>query len=112
MDVIKFVKQRNRLCDTMEDCDLCPLKKNYNCVINDINDEKDARETVKIIEKWIEAHPRKTKQDDFLKLFPNAMLDEYGVLTVCPQGIDSTVECNDVSCFDCTRGYWMQEVVG
>ena len=69
MDVIKFVKQRNRLCDTMEDCDLCPLKKNYNCVINDINDEKDARETVKIIEKWIEAHPRKTKQDDFLKLF-------------------------------------------
>lgn len=110
MDVVEYVKQRNRLCDAMEDCDLCPLKKNYHCMVNNINDEKDAREAVKIIKKWAEAHPSKTRQDDFLKLFPDAWIDEYGILCVCPSKVDKTIQCGDDSCAKCAQNYWMQEV--
>lgn len=62
-----------------------------------------------IIRKWAEEHPRKTRQSEFLKLYPNARLSESGVLCICPLNVDNTTNClND--CKQCQERYWKEEV--
>lgn len=54
----------------------------------------------------------KTRQRGFLKIFPNALVDEDdGVLCVDPCTIDKSIGCtNGKSCGDCRREYWLAEV--
>ena len=61
-------------------------------------------EAIKIVQKWSKKHPRKTKKEAFLEMFPNALTDEdgYPSVSVCeilgnPEGINSCSEC-DVEC--------------
>ena len=64
-----------------------------------------------IILKWCEEHPIKTRQDEFLKMFPNAMLVGEAV-NICPRDIDNQyrADCTKLSCYDCTKSYWLAEV--
>lgn len=76
-----------------------------------------AEDVVKEVEEWAAAHPRKTRQSVFLKQWPEADIDDCGVLKVCPVPI-STSHRNiygrcalaGVKCSDCRREFWMQEV--
>lgn len=55
----------------------------------------------------------KTRQSEFLKMFPNAELDE-GVLMIAPCIIDTTVTragCEGISnCIECAKEYWTEEI--
>ena len=55
----------------------------------------------------------KTRQGEFLKANPNAMMDQ-GVIDICPRYIDKDFdECKNYPvgcCSDCRRTYWSQEV--
>lgn len=62
----------------------------------------------------INAHPQKTRQSEFLKLFPEASVGENGYLTLNPCEFYPKMrkECinNYKWCADCRRDFWMQEV--
>lgn len=58
--------------------------------------------------------PKKTRQNEFLKMFPHA-LTIFGVVDILPCNIDARkykdVECKAfLSCEDCRRKYWKEEI--
>lgn len=107
MDAKDFIKERKRMCDYYygDECkrngEYCPLD-NYPC------DSVESLTEIVIdeVENWSKTHPIKTRQRVFLEQHPNAKIKD-GVLTVCPQEIDTTVECySNMNCSDCCREYW------
>lgn len=64
------------------------------------------------LEKWAKEHPVKTRQSEFLKMYPNAVVMTGGVLCVRPCEVDNTIKnlCKTTNCGVCRRDYWLQEV--
>lgn len=118
MDVVKFIKTANRLCKN-RDCTKCPLCKNGACMAtcSDVS-AKNIEETVSIVEQWAKDHPIKTRQSEFLKVFPNAYLETITRLLPC--SLDSTLKpfrCAKYGylsitcrCDKCRDDYWNEEV--
>lgn len=109
MDAVKYVKALRRLCSSRDDCFGCPLENKEDCCcITDTSTEK----AVQIVEEWAKDHPVKTRQSEFLKMFPNAAIDEDdGILCIKPCEIDESIGCtNGKGCDDCYRKYWLTEV--
>ena len=68
---------------------------------------------VKFVERWAAAHPIKTRQSEFLKLFPGADVGETdGWLTLNPCNVYEKMrkECGIPKCSDCRRKFWLAEV--
>ncbi len=64
-----------------------------------------------IILKWCKEHPIKTRQSEFLKIFPNAKIDVDGALSICPQCVNKDFSCQtEKRCSDCCKDYWLAEV--
>ena len=121
MDAVKFIEERNRMCNSFVDrCTGCPA-------LNDCEDELccavgqestlDATAQITIVEAWSATHPRKTRQSVFLEQYPETILDEYGVVTICPVALSSAhrnsngwCKGTDDTCIICRREFWMQEV--
>ncbi len=121
MDAVGFLKTKNRMCAAYlramsTKCDGCPLDEVASVMCSKWCFDH-AEEAVGIVERWAEQHPVKTRQSEFLKQYPEAGIDDYGVLRVCPSLI-STSHRNtrggcahiDSDCTDCRREFWMQEV--
>lgn len=124
MDALKFVEERNRMCERYwqvdGDCDGCPLIDERECneLRNMVDDAgKAVGKVVEIVEKWSKEHPRKTRQDVFLEMFPTAKMDNDGSVDVCPAEVDAKQRdpdgqgCGDLckDCAVCRREFWMQE---
>ena len=117
MDAVKFIKERDRMCRFYHhagDCYQCPAK---DCECSALEGMVDDDNIVTIVEEWSAAHPRKTRQSVFLKQYPEADLDDCGVLEACPIPISASHRniygrCAraGVKCSDCRREFWMQEV--
>lgn len=120
MDAVKFIKERNRMCKSF--CDGCKECPAFNVCEDDLccavaqESTLDATDQIAMIEDWSAAHPRKTRQSVFLEHYPEARLDEYGVLRFCPSDISAAHRnsggCGypEQRCTDCRRKFWMQEV--
>lgn len=116
MDAVKFIKERDRMCESFSDiCTGCPAS-NGGCAVGQ-GSTLDATDQVAIVEEWSAAHPRKTRQSVFIEQYPDAVLDGFGVLRICPIYIsaDYRDNCNDgknigKKCSDCRREFWTQEV--
>lgn len=72
---------------------------------------------VKFVERWAVAHPVKTRQSEFLKQWPDASIDDLGVLTVCPSPISTShrnahggCTYSGGNCSGCRREFWLAEV--
>lgn len=114
MDAVKFIEERKRLCGTHDICKDCPANGNPGCMFN-LNGGADADEQVNFLEEWVAAHPRKTRQSEFLKLFPGADVGETdGCLTLCPCNIYEKMrkECGAPKCSECRKAFWLTEVEG
>ena len=116
MDAVEFFKTVNRLCEN-QSCRECPVCKEGVCmVMNMVRIDgglvESIEETVSKVEQWAKHHPVKTRQSEFLKLFPNATIDEdNGILCIKPCTIDESIGCtNGKGCDDCYRKYWLTEV--
>ena len=121
MDALKFIEERNRMCDRYwqadGDCDGCPLVYTRECneMRNMVDDSgKAVGKVVEIVEKWSKEHPRKTRQDVFLEQWPEAEIDESGCLMLCPLTVsaerrDRHGECTTLMCSGCRREFWLQE---
>lgn len=120
MDALKFIEERNRMCDyyTKNDgadgCADCPECDSVCNVVRYVTPEYIAD-----VEKWSQEHPRKTRQSEFLNMCPTARVDDVCVLDVCPAIIDvryrerggrNCGNLKQLSCPDCRREFWMQEV--
>lgn len=120
MDAVECIKNLRRLCESQADCHECPLHENckeggnvYCIAVYCIADVSEyAEKAVQIVEQWAKEHPIKTRQSEFLKLFPNATIDEdNGILCIKPCTIDESIGCtNGKGCDDCYRKYWLTEV--
>lgn len=96
MDAVKFIEERNRMCGTMSEM--------WGV---------DAAQIVKNTEEWSAAHPRKTRQSEFLKLFPGAdVCKTDGCLTLNPCNVYEKMrkECAGKLCSECRRAFWLAEV--
>lgn len=60
--------------------------------------------------------PKKTRQDEFLEIYPNALRHKStDTIMVCPKDISGKIPYNsgrgcDISCVECYQNYWLQEV--
>ena len=77
----------------------------------------DMEKAVPIVEQWAKDHPVKTRQSEFLKLFPDAQMSADGdVIWMCPKYISYDYRpeenCHEISCGDCKRKFWLAEVTG
>ena len=109
MDAIEYVKQRERMCDYYMNCGDCPAGKYERCAsLNEIPN------LVPIVEKWAKEHPVKTRQSEFLKMFPNASVGYNGTLVICPSQADTeaVAECirSERNCDKCKRDFWLKEI--
>lgn len=115
-----FVKEFVRMCEYYkhtnidDDCKACPMleKGCWSEDVMDMNHPEKFAEAYNIVAKWSDEHPVKTRQSEFLKLFPNAVIDEDdGILGIKPCYIDESIGCTDEKgCDGCRRKYWLTEV--
>ena len=116
MDAIEYVKQRGRMCDYYGDCDKCPAKEVICCSSID-----EIPNLVPIVEQWAKEHPVKTRQSEFLKMFPNARIESDGMPSICPIVVDKRCYNKDddaLCCFvrdeekcrKCRRDFWLKEI--
>lgn len=114
MDAVKFIEERNRMCESFgAGCIGCPAYNESRCVVSSAS-TLDAKEQVAMVEDWSAAHPRKTRQDVFLEHWPEAELVN-GCLAICPKRISANyrngnADCTNRSCADCLYKFWMHEV--
>ena len=122
MDAVEFLEKHNRMCGALgdectdKDGTLCPLlvaarKAGKGCYGYT---KSHPAEAVEIVERWAKEHPRKTRQSEFLKMFPSAKI-ERGVIKFCPADMDSDFQCQakeelSFSCAACKREFWLEEV--
>lgn len=115
MDAVKFIEERNRMCNSFGDrCTGCPASNACGCCAVDQASTLDATAQIAIVEEWSAAHPRKTRQSVFLEHWPEAELVN-GCLAICPKRISANyrngnADCTNRSCADCLYKFWMQEV--
>ena len=116
MDAVEFFKTANRLCKD-QGCKKCPACKEGVCMVMRMirladNSVKSIEETISKVEQWAKDHPVKTRQSEFLKLFPKAAVCD-GVISLCPLFYCSRflgtyfAECNPSDCEKCKREYWL-----
>lgn len=113
MDAVKFFKTANRLCKN-QGCNVCPVAKEGCCMVGfDDDSVKNIDETISKVEQWAKDHPVKTRQSEFLKMFPNAPKSGR-VLDICPQNLNIEYmppkRCENISCGACKTDYWNEEV--
>lgn len=52
---------------------------------------------------------KKTRQSEFLKMFPNALMNEDPrTISICPQQVDGRIGC-DGKCYQCSKDFWLAE---
>lgn len=107
MDAVKFYSTFKRMC-AETDCKDCLLDQKCRPSAN-----VEPEEVVKLVEEWAKDNPVKTRQSEFLKLFPNAPKSGR-VLDICPQNLNIDYmppkRCENISCGACKTDYWNEEV--
>lgn len=104
MDAVNFIKERDRMYE---------VERQAPSLI--YRHEKSAEEIVREVEEWSATHPRKTRKSVFLEQYPNAkVVADTDIPCVYPcdieQGMEDVNYCESLSCYDCRREFWMQEV--
>ena len=130
MDAVEYFKAYARMCDSFDSkdnvtgkpCVGCPLDDiGRGCHMNDLTN--NAEECVAAVEKWAKEHPVKTRQSEFLKMFPNARIESDGMPSICPIVVDKRCHNKDddalfcivrdeEECRKCRRDFWMAEISG
>lgn len=114
MDAVKFLKEKRRLC-VNNACDegCCPLFE-YKCCCDVSTDHYE--EIVDAVEKWSKEHPAKTRQSEFLKMWPDAEMVK-GNPNIYPCVLDGKEFIKDGKCREthggceqCRHDFWSAEI--
>lgn len=116
MDAVEFLRARRKLCDDNVCRESCPL---FYCCADDTEDIRIRQ--VLAVEQWTKEHPVKTRQSEFLKMFPNARIESDGMPSICPIVVDKRCHNKDddalfclvrdeEECRKCRRDFWLAEI--
>ncbi len=110
MDAVEFYRQFARYCTTSY-CGACKI---VDYCKTKTKDGRDAEKIVREIEQWAKDHPVKTRQSEFLKMFPNAQMVSIERI-FCVAYFDSTKKCKEIlpsdeQCIACRYKFWNEEV--
>ncbi len=115
MDAVEFLKTLSRMCNGK--CSKCEFQKRSGLGHCATWRKTHPDEAVAIVEKWAKEHPVKTRQSEFLKLFPGAAPTKDGVLAICPNAFSPVYKderglCkwHYTECDNCCRKFWLAEV--
>ena len=113
MDAVEYLKALGRLCNNYLCGDNCPL-------IDSCDDESDDGyvRKVQMVEQWAKEHPVKTRQSEFLKMWPDAEIGDDGYPSVAPCQLYKDMEeknedgvcCKNCGCAECRRDFWLKEI--
>ena len=100
-----------RMCKSYAGCEGCPLVVyEEDCAEVLIKYPDKANE---IILKWCKEHPVKTRQSEFLEMFPNAVrFENSNIIAIKPCDMDTnyaSFPCA-LTCEECFKKYWLAEV--
>ena len=104
MDAVKFIEERNRMCDyyrydnEFSGCAECPAFQ-MTCV----SVRSVTAEYITAVEQWSKEHPRKTRQSVLLEQYPEADLDTHGLVQLCPLAISAAHRDGSGLCADPDR---------
>lgn len=124
MDAVEFLKEAKRYCkwckNTTQDgkkrlCDACYFEK-----LNDIFNLHPMAygKFVETVEQWAKAHPVKTRQSEFLKMWSDAEISDDGLPAIAPCQLnvellqcESQEDCEKRGvCGKCRRDFWLKEI--
>ena len=105
MDAVEFIKQVRRMGKQKGEAICFKL-------------EEIDTEIVERVEQWAKEHPVKTRQSEFLKMYPDAKIGEDGLPYIAPCQLDvglihgeSKKDCEDRGiCNKCRRDFWLKEI--
>lgn len=104
MDAVRFLKEKKRMCDSFDDyCTGCGIQEKNLKMHCSTYIKKYPEQAVAIVEEWSEEHPQETRLSQFLKYYPNAPLDMYGIPRACVKDlgiVEYEYLCSD-DCTDC-----------
>lgn len=111
MDAVEFFKTVYRLCKNQA-CEKCPIWEKGTCMagVCDYSVE-NIEKTISKVEQWAKEHPIKTRQSEFLKMFPDADLCR-DVINILPCSVEKEMSkcCDNKRCVECRKDYWLAEV--
>ena len=118
MDAVKFIREYDRMCDSFNgNCAGCEINKHLHGEMwCKAYIRQHPEEVVAIVEKRSKEHPRKTRQNELLKLFPRVEKAADGMVAFCPEDMDSKFVCPIKNggyrdqCIGCREKYWLEEV--
>lgn len=104
-----------RMCRNFEpDCGECPMYREQSvsglCCVDFVKVHQDKAN--EIILNWCKEHPVVTRQDRFLKMFPNAIrFENSNIIAIKPCNMDkdyASKPCT-LTCEECFKEYWLAE---
>lgn len=108
-----FFKELKRMCNKYS-CTACiGCEINQHCYDSGCYGfvKNNPLKAVEIVQKWSDSNPVKTRQSEFLKLFPNVKMIG-GHINICPITVNTKFENCDpkLCCYECKEKYWLTEV--
>lgn len=103
MDALKFIKEFYRMCDYYSGgfCKGCPRKEEPSCDSSTMSDEELAK-LISDVEKWSKEHPQRTRLQDLLEKYPNAMMCNDDSPKVCCKHLGYIMSCpENKNCKEC-----------
>lgn len=108
---LAFTKELHRMCMSVNgECDYCVFYK--PCIKSCI--DSITQYHINQLQEWSDCHPIKTRQGEFLKMFPNAEIKD-GIIQICPFSVDGNRGCyvkelEYSKCQKCRQEYWLEEI--
>ena len=105
MDAVEFIKQVRRMGKAKGEAICFKL-------------EETDTEIVERVEQWAKAHPIKTRQSEFLKMWPDAEISDDGLPAIAPCQLnvellqcESQEDCEKRGvCGKCRCDFWLKEI--
>lgn len=97
MDAVEFIKQVRRMGKAKGEAICFKL-------------EETDTEIVERVEQWAKEHPVKTRQNEFLKQWPDAEIDGDGLLSIAPCQLNVKLCKNREACDKCRHDFWLKEI--
>nr|DAR25647.1 MAG TPA: hypothetical protein [Bacteriophage sp.] len=85
MDAVRYLKERMRMCHSFGNtsCGGCPIYAERGILTCTQFQNIFPGQIVEIVEKWAKEHQRETRLTEFLKHYPNALMEDDGTPEVC-----------------------------